>query len=41
VVPLWAPLAAAVVSLVAGLLFGLMPAQRAARLDPVRALAGE
>ena len=40
VVPLWAPLAAAGVSLSAGLLFGLLPALRAARLDPVAALAG-
>ena len=40
VVPIWAPLAAAVVSLGAGLLFGLLPARRAARLDPVVALSG-
>ena len=40
VVPAWAPLAAATVSIGAGLLFGLSPARRAARLDPVRALAG-
>jgi putative ABC transport system permease protein len=40
VVPVWAPLAAAVVSIGAGLLFGFLPARRAARLDPVRALAG-
>jgi putative ABC transport system permease protein len=40
VVPLWAPLAAAGVSLAAGLVFGLLPAMRAARLDPVMALAG-
>ncbi len=38
VVPVWAPLAAAGVSIGAGLLFGLLPAHRAARLDPVRAL---
>ncbi|NBC12637.1 MAG: FtsX-like permease family protein [Gammaproteobacteria bacterium] len=38
VVPLWAPLAAAMVSVGAGLLFGLLPARRAARLDPVQAL---
>jgi putative ABC transport system permease protein len=37
-VPAWAPLAAAVVAIGAGLLFGLLPARRAARLDPVRAL---
>jgi putative ABC transport system permease protein len=39
VVPLWAPLAAAGVSLAAGLVFGLLPAMRAARLDPVVSLA--
>ncbi len=38
VVPLWAPLAASAVSLSAGLLFGVLPARRAAALDPVRAL---
>jgi putative ABC transport system permease protein len=40
VVPLWAPLAAAAVSLATGIAFGLLPALRAARLDPVLALAG-
>jgi putative ABC transport system permease protein len=39
VVPVWAPLAAAGVSLATGLVFGLLPALRAARLDPVMALA--
>ncbi len=38
--PLWAPLAAVAVALGCGLLFGVLPARRAARLDPVRALAG-
>ena len=40
VTPLWAPLAAATVSLATGLIFGLLPALRAARLDPVVALSG-
>lgn len=40
VVPVWAPAAAAAVSITAGLLFGLLPARRAARLDPVVALTG-
>ena len=39
-VPDWAPLAAAAVSVGAGLVFGLLPALRAARLDPVVALSG-
>jgi putative ABC transport system permease protein len=38
--PLWAPLAAVGVALGTGLLFGVLPARRAARLDPVRALSG-
>ncbi len=37
--PLWAPLAAVGVALSAGLIFGVMPARRAARLDPVAALS--
>lgn len=40
VVPVWAPSAAAAVSLTCGLVFGLLPARRAARLDPVTALSG-
>jgi len=36
--PTWALLASIVVSLGAGLLFGVLPARRAARLDPVTAL---
>lgn len=40
VVPLWAPLAATSVSFGTGMLFGLLPALRAARLDPVAALSG-
>lgn len=38
--PLWAPIAAVAVALGMGLLFGLMPARRAAALDPVRSLSG-
>ncbi len=36
--PVWAPLAAAGVALAAGLIFGVVPARRAARMDPVAAL---
>lgn len=36
--PLWAVAAAVLVALVTGVLFGVMPARRAARLDPVQAL---
>lgn len=38
--PAWAPPAAVGVSVFTGLLFGLQPARRAARLDPVQALSG-
>jgi putative ABC transport system permease protein len=38
--PIWAPLAAVGVAVATGLLFGVLPARRAARLDPVRALTG-
>ena len=38
--PLWAMLLAVSVTLATGLLFSLLPARRAARLDPVRALQG-
>ncbi|MFZ5579328.1 MAG: ABC transporter permease [Pseudomonadota bacterium] len=38
--PAWAYLAAAGTALGAGMLFGWLPARRAARLDPVRALTG-
>jgi len=38
--PAWAVAAALALSIVAGVLFGVLPARRAARLDPVVALAG-
>ncbi len=38
--PLWAVASALSVSLLVGLVFGAIPARRAARLDPVEALAG-
>lgn len=38
--PVWAYLAAASTALGAGMLFGWLPARRAARLDPVQALTG-
>jgi len=38
--PLWAVGSAVMVALLTGLLFGVLPARRAAKLDPVAALAG-
>lgn len=38
--PLWAVVAAVVTALGNGVIFSLLPARRAARLDPIRALAG-
>lgn len=37
--PLWAIIAAVAIALITGLAFGVLPARRAARLDPVQALA--
>lgn len=37
--PLWSPLAAVGVALASGLVFGMLPARRAAKLDPVEALS--
>ncbi len=38
--PIWAVVLALVIAVASGVVFGLMPARRAARLDPVVALAG-
>ena len=38
--PSWAMAAAVAIAVLSGLVFGILPARRAARLDPVQALAG-
>jgi putative ABC transport system permease protein len=38
--PAWAVVLALVIAVASGVVFGLLPARRAARLDPVVALAG-
>jgi putative ABC transport system permease protein len=40
-VPLWSALVAVIVSIGIGLIFGMLPANRAARMDPVEALRHE
>jgi putative ABC transport system permease protein len=39
--PLWAIISALLVALVTGLLFGSIPASKAAKLNPVLALSGK
>jgi len=40
IIPLWSLIAAVLVSLLTGLIFGVLPARKAAQLDPIKALNG-